>query len=192
MTDAVAPSRRTRSPRPSRAGYAFEGPALELGGLMLDADHAHRRARPDPARDAQPARPGRRRHRHRQDQDPAAARRAAVRPRRAGLRRRHQGRPVRPVHARARTNPKITARAASVGQQWTATGFPVEYFALGGEGTGIPLRATMTSFGPTLLSKVLGLNDTQESSLGPGLPLRRPGRAAAARPRRPARRRAAT
>ena len=63
-------------------------------------------------------------------------------------------------------NPKITARAASVGQQWAATGFPVEFFALGGEGTGIPLRATMTSFGPTLLAKVLGLNDTQESSLG--------------------------
>ena len=42
----------------------------------------------------------------------------------------------------------------------------MEFFALGGEGTGIPLRATMTSFGPTLLSKVLGLNDTQESSLG--------------------------
>ena len=61
---------------------------------------------------------------------------------------------------------KITARAASVGQTWTATGFPVEYYALGGEGTGIPLRVTMSAFGPTLLSKVLGLNDTQESSLG--------------------------
>ena len=47
-----------------------------------------------------------------------------------------------------------------------ARGFPVEFFALGGQGTGIPLRATMTSFGPTLLSKVLGLNETQESSLG--------------------------
>ena len=42
----------------------------------------------------------------------------------------------------------------------------MEFFALGGEGTGIPLRVTMTAFGPTLLSKVLGLNDTQESSLG--------------------------
>jgi DNA helicase HerA-like ATPase len=30
----------------------------------------------------------------------------------------------------------------------------------------VPLRATVSSFGPTLLSKVLGLNDTQESSLG--------------------------
>ena len=30
----------------------------------------------------------------------------------------------------------------------------------------MPLRATVTSFGPILLSKVLGLNKTQESSLG--------------------------
>ena len=29
-----------------------------------------------------------------------------------------------------------------------------------------PVRATMTDFGPLLLSKVLGLNATQESSLG--------------------------
>jgi DNA helicase HerA-like ATPase len=61
---------------------------------------------------------------------------------------------------------KLTERTASVGQDWKATGFPVEYYALGGQGTGIPLRVTMTAFGPTLLSKVLGLNDTQESSLG--------------------------
>ena len=61
---------------------------------------------------------------------------------------------------------KIVARAASVGQTWTATAFPSEFYALGGQGTGIPLRVTMTAFGPTLLSKVLGLNDTQESSLG--------------------------
>jgi DNA helicase HerA-like ATPase len=61
---------------------------------------------------------------------------------------------------------KLTERTSSVGQHWTATGFPVEYYALGGQGTGIPLRVTMSAFGPTLLSKVLGLNDTQESSLG--------------------------
>ncbi|WP_183093708.1 helicase HerA-like domain-containing protein [Nocardioides stalactiti] len=61
---------------------------------------------------------------------------------------------------------KITARAASVGQTWTATGFPVEYYAIGGLGTGIPIRVTISSFGPVLLSRVLGLNDTQESSLG--------------------------
>jgi uncharacterized protein len=63
-------------------------------------------------------------------------------------------------------NEKIKQRAASVGQQWQASGFPVEFLALGGQGTGTPLRVTMSAFGPTLLAKVLGLNDTQESSLG--------------------------
>ncbi len=62
--------------------------------------------------------------------------------------------------------PRIDERATATGHAWHATGFPVELFALGGEGTGIPLRATMSSFGPTLLARVLGLNDTQESSLG--------------------------
>lgn len=61
---------------------------------------------------------------------------------------------------------KLTARASSVGQTWQARGFPVEYFALGGEGTGIPVRVTVETFGSTLLSKVLELNETQESSLG--------------------------
>ena len=61
---------------------------------------------------------------------------------------------------------KIASRAASVGQNWTATAYPVEFYALGGQGTGVPMRVTMTAFGPVLLSKVLGLNDTQESSLG--------------------------
>lgn len=63
-------------------------------------------------------------------------------------------------------NDKVTARATDVGQQWEAKGFPVELYSLGGQGAGIPVRATITSFGPTLLAKVLGLNDTQESSLG--------------------------
>ena len=165
MSEAAADADRPDRRR-GRAGYAFEGPALELGGLMLDADHAVRRPHPDPAGDAQPARPGRRRDRHRQDQDPAAARRAAERPRRAGLRRRHQGRPVRAGDARARParrSPRAPRRSARSGQ---ATGFPVEFYALGGQGTGIPLRVTMSAFGPMLLSKVLGLNDTQESSLG--------------------------
>jgi DNA helicase HerA-like ATPase len=61
---------------------------------------------------------------------------------------------------------RVTARAAEVGQQWAAAGMPVELLALGGEGEGLPLRATMTSFGPTLLAKVLDLSEVQESSLG--------------------------
>ncbi|GAA4819073.1 helicase HerA-like domain-containing protein [Nocardioides caeni] len=61
---------------------------------------------------------------------------------------------------------KLLARTESVGQKWEATAFPVEYYALGGQGIGIPIRVTIAAFGPILLSRVLGLNDTQESSLG--------------------------
>ncbi|MFC8451897.1 helicase HerA-like domain-containing protein [Kitasatospora sp. NPDC057223] len=61
---------------------------------------------------------------------------------------------------------RVAARAADVGQTWTPRGCPAEFYALGGQGTGIPVRATVTSFGPLLLSKVLDLNETQESSLG--------------------------
>jgi DNA helicase HerA-like ATPase len=61
---------------------------------------------------------------------------------------------------------KITERATQVGMPWEGRGYPTEFYSLGGVGAGVPMRATVTSFGPTLLSKVLGLNDTQESSLG--------------------------
>ncbi|HEY9423590.1 MAG TPA: helicase HerA-like domain-containing protein, partial [Microterricola sp.] len=63
-------------------------------------------------------------------------------------------------------NPKLLGRTDGIGQDWTPDSFPVEYFSLGGVGKGVPIRATITGFGPILLSKVLGLNDTQESSLG--------------------------
>lgn len=61
---------------------------------------------------------------------------------------------------------KLTERTAAIGQDWQPSANPVEFYALGGQGHGVPLRATVTSFGPLLLSKVLGLNATQESSLG--------------------------
>lgn len=61
---------------------------------------------------------------------------------------------------------KLLARTQKIGQDWQPAGCPTEFYALGGQGTGIPLRATVSSFGPILLSKVLGLNETQESSLG--------------------------
>ena len=65
------------------------------------------------------------------------------------------------------TSDRIAKRAAETGTDWHAKAFPVEFLTLGGEGgTGVPVRATMTSFGPVLLAKVLGLNETQESSLG--------------------------
>ncbi|NQX27322.1 DUF853 family protein [Microbacteriaceae bacterium VKM Ac-2854] len=63
-------------------------------------------------------------------------------------------------------NDKLLERTRGIGQDWQAVAAPAEFFALGGVGTGIPVRATVTGFGPLLLSKVLGLNETQESSLG--------------------------
>ncbi|MFJ9735032.1 helicase HerA-like domain-containing protein [Streptomyces sp. NPDC101171] len=64
------------------------------------------------------------------------------------------------------SNDRVRSRAAETGQSWTPAGFPAEFLALGGLGHGIPVRATITSFGPVLLSKVLRLNQTQEQSLG--------------------------
>ncbi|MBS2551702.1 DUF853 family protein [Catenulispora sp. NL8] len=61
---------------------------------------------------------------------------------------------------------KLTARTRALGQQWSPKAFPCEFYALGGQGTGIPVRATISAFGPTMLAKVLDLNATQESSLG--------------------------
>lgn len=60
---------------------------------------------------------------------------------------------------------KLLARTKSVGMDWEAKSYPVEYFSLGGDGTGIPVRATISSFGPLLLSRIMELNETQESSL---------------------------
>lgn len=60
----------------------------------------------------------------------------------------------------------LLERTASIGQEWAARAYPVELLTLGGLGQGTPVRTTVTDFGPLLLSKVLGLNATQESSLG--------------------------
>src|SRR6478672_5863950 len=60
---------------------------------------------------------------------------------------------------------KPKARTDSIGQPWSGETFPVEFLALGGDGAGIPVRSTITSFGPILLSRVMELNETQESSL---------------------------
>lgn len=63
-------------------------------------------------------------------------------------------------------NEKLLARTAAQGQEWQPASFPCEFYALGGQGVGVPVRATVSAFGPILLSKVLGLNQVQESSLG--------------------------
>ena len=66
----------------------------------------------------------------------------------------------------AELNDKIAERVTDTGDQWVGTPFPVEFLSLGTGGLGVPVRATITSFGPILLSKVLGLNQNQESTLG--------------------------
>jgi uncharacterized protein len=60
---------------------------------------------------------------------------------------------------------KVKSRVTELGVEWAPTGYPVEFLALGGLGTGVPVRATVASFGPQLLAKVLGCNETQSSSL---------------------------
>ena len=148
-----------------RPGYAFDGPALELGGLMTG---------PDDLSDVRIRIPLGMVNRH----GLVAGATGTGKTKTLQLLAEQLSSNGVPVFAAdikgdlsglstpGETSDKITSRAASVGQQWTATGFPVEYFALGGQGTGIPLRVTMSAFGPMLLSKVLGLNETQESSLG--------------------------
>ncbi|MDO9381210.1 MAG: DUF853 family protein [Nocardioidaceae bacterium] len=61
---------------------------------------------------------------------------------------------------------KLVERTRGIGQDWVPTASSTEILSLGGLGRGVPVRATISAFGPLLLSKVLGLNDTQESSLG--------------------------
>ena len=56
-------------------------------------------------------------------------------------------------------------RAGELGVPFAPTGFPVEFLSLGGIGPGVPVRATVSDFGPQLLAKVLGANETQEQSL---------------------------
>ena len=61
---------------------------------------------------------------------------------------------------------RVTARAKDVGaSDWGPAATEAQFFSLGGLGAGTPIRSRVTSFGPVLLAKVLGLNDTQASSL---------------------------
>src|SRR5205809_713133 len=147
------------------AGYQFDGPALELGGLMLDATELS---------DVHIRIPLGMLNRH----GLVAGATGTGKTKTLQLLAEQLSAAGVPVFAAdikgdlsglsapGAENPKVSERAQPVGQVWQAKGFPVEFFALGGQGTGIPLRVTMSAFGPTLLSKVLGLNDTQESSLG--------------------------
>jgi uncharacterized protein len=56
-------------------------------------------------------------------------------------------------------------RMGELGLAFEPRGYPVEYLSLGGIGPGVPVRATVSDFGPQLLAKILEANETQEQSL---------------------------
>jgi DNA double-strand break repair helicase HerA and related ATPase len=62
------------------------------------------------------------------------------------------------------SNDRITTRAKETGYNWKGSSFPVEFLSLTGA-HGAQLRATVSSFGPLLLARVLNLNETQSSVL---------------------------
>ena len=62
------------------------------------------------------------------------------------------------------TNPKVLARAAQIGVEFEPYGHPVELLSLSGN-LGAQVRATVSSFGPLLLARILDLNATQTSVL---------------------------
>ena len=58
-------------------------------------------------------------------------------------------------------HPKIDERHEKIGIPFEAKSFPVEILSLS-EQDGVKLRATVSEFGPTLLSRILDLSETQE------------------------------
>ena len=62
------------------------------------------------------------------------------------------------------SNPKVEERAKACGVAFSPQAYPVEFVSLTGK-SGNQLRATVSSFGPLLLARALGLNDTQQSVL---------------------------
>src|SRR5688572_2132752 len=64
------------------------------------------------------------------------------------------------IAAEGTVNDKITERSNRIGIEFKPAAYPVELFTVSHE-NGVRLRATVSEFGPVLLSKILGLNDTQ-------------------------------
>ncbi len=58
-------------------------------------------------------------------------------------------------------HPKIEERHLKIGKPWHASVYPVELLTISNE-QGVRMRATISEFGPVLLSKLLELNDNQQ------------------------------
>ncbi len=82
---------------------------------------------------------------------------------------------------------KAAERMADLGLAHEPASYPAELLSLGGIGPGVPVRASVTDFGPQLLAKVLGLERDAGVEPRAGLPLRGRAWARARRPRRPPR-----
>ena len=65
------------------------------------------------------------------------------------------------IAAAGTVNEKLLERCQQLGIEYKPQAYPVELLTLSNK-DGIQLRATVSEFGPVLLSKILGLNDTQE------------------------------
>ena len=66
----------------------------------------------------------------------------------------------------AEPNDKLIGRANAIGfAEYAPKSYPVEFFTLDRDSKGVRLRASVSSFGPILLAKVLDLNETQQSVL---------------------------
>lgn len=61
-------------------------------------------------------------------------------------------------------NDKIKERCTALGINYSPSGFPIELYSLSGK-LGAQMRATVTEFGPVLLTKVLELNEVQSGVL---------------------------
>jgi len=67
------------------------------------------------------------------------------------------------IAAAGTINDKVSERSKLVGIDYKPKAYPVELLTLSKNKNGIQLRATVSEFGPVLLSKILELNDTQGS-----------------------------
>ncbi|WP_380169492.1 helicase HerA-like domain-containing protein [Jannaschia sp. R86511] len=150
------------------AGYGFAGPALELGALLVDDGGT-----PSPRPQAQVRIPLAMLNRHglvAGATGTGKTKTLQVMAEQLSA----QGVPVfladikgdlSGVAVPGTASDALRARAGGIGQDWVPTAFPTEFLALGGLEAGVPVRASISSFGPDLLAKVLDLNDTQTSSL---------------------------
>jgi len=66
--------------------------------------------------------------------------------------------------AAGNTNHIIEKRARLIEMDWQGKGFPLEFLSISEE-PGVKLKATVSEYGPVLLSKILALNDNQSGVL---------------------------